>query len=111
MSGRRGRERDCATSIAPYLSVEQLAAVTPWSVRAIEKMVSRSVLVKGVHYFQPFGRRSQRIFKWAAIEALIESGAAPAAGGRVLDQTPASTQTIGKIDVEKATTELQRLLG
>lgn len=103
--------QNAGASVPPYLSAEQLAAVTPWTVDAIEKMIDRGMLVKNVHFFQPFGRRSQRIFKWAAIEALIEGGAAPAEGARMVEQTPAPAPAIGTIDVEKATTELQRLLG
>jgi hypothetical protein len=87
-----------------YLSIEQLAAVGPWSVDAIEKMVKRGLLHRGVHFFQPFGPRSRRIFKWSAIVTLIEgtdglidaSGVIPS-GGEVLD-------------VEAATASLHRLL-
>jgi hypothetical protein len=95
------------------LSAEQLAAVTPWTPDAIDKMVSRGVLVMGVHFFQPFGRRSQRIFKWAVIQQLIEGGVAPAVPQRVIQGTPvrAPVQKVLRIDVEKATTDLQRLLG
>jgi hypothetical protein len=104
---------DGAVTIAPYLSAEELAAVTPWTVDAIEKMIARGVLVKDVHFFQPFGPRSQRIFKWSAIEALIEGSAAPVASQRVVHGTPAMAppKTLQAIDVEKATTEIQRLLG
>jgi hypothetical protein len=56
-----------------YLNAEQLAAVTPWSVDAIEKMVRRGVLKRGVHYFQPQGRGTKLIFKWAAICEFIEA--------------------------------------
>jgi hypothetical protein len=98
--------------IPPYLSAEQLSAVTPWSVDAIEKMVARGALVKGVHFFQPFGRRSQRIFKWSAIRALIEGGNGAAAAPPVIHEAPvlAAAQSFGRIDVEKATADLQRLL-
>lgn len=59
-----------------YLNAEQLAATTPWSVDAIEQMVRRGLLVRGIHYFQPSGPRTQRIFKWAAIAAWIERDSA-----------------------------------
>ncbi len=55
-----------------YLSAEQLAELTPWSVEALQKMVKRGMLKLGVHYFRPFGRRSRLIFKWEAMIALIE---------------------------------------
>jgi hypothetical protein len=72
-----------------YLSAEQLAAVTPWSVDAIEQMVRRGVFVRGIHYFQPQGPRSHRLFKWAAIAAWIEGeGAPPAARGASEEGAP-----------------------
>ena len=88
-----------------YLSIEQFAALGPWSVDAIEKMIRRGVLRRDVHYFQPFGPRTRRIFKWSAIVTLIEGrnglvdtqGVAPASRGTVLD-------------VETATADLHRLL-
>ena len=96
-----------------YLSAEQLAARTPWTVDAIEKLVQRGVLTKGRHYFQ-LGRRTQRIFKWSAIVDLIEGRPAPNGDQPMLDQgrprTPASSPARRVIDVEKATTDLQRLL-
>ena len=55
-----------------YLSAVQLAALTPWSVEAINKKVRRGELVRGKHYFQPNGPGSQLVFKWSAIVALIE---------------------------------------
>lgn len=98
-------------AIGPYLSAQQLAALTPWSVRAIEKMVARGLLLRGVHYFQPFGRRSQRIFKWAAIKELIESGGSAPLPRSMIGNPPVVGRMNGQIDVEKATAELQRLLG
>jgi hypothetical protein len=58
--------------VREYLDAKQLAAQTPWSVNAIEKMIRRGVLRKSVHWFQPFGRRTQVLFKWSAIVGLIE---------------------------------------
>jgi hypothetical protein len=34
------------------LSTEQLVAVTPWTLDAIEKMIMRGMLVKSTHYFR-----------------------------------------------------------
>ena len=48
---------------------------------AIEKMVTRGVLKRDVHYFQPFGRRTQLIFKWNAIVTLIEGDQTKTATG------------------------------
>lgn len=60
-----------------YLSAEQLAALTPWTVEAIRRMVSRGILRRGIDYFQPFGSRTQLLFKWRAIRRLIEGDHAP----------------------------------
>jgi hypothetical protein len=88
-----------------YLNAEQLAALTPWSPDAIRRMVQRGLLRKGEHYFQPLGPRTQLLFKWSAIVALIEQNGA---------QHPrASAENPGPetIDVEEATERLRRLLG
>jgi hypothetical protein len=62
--------------VREYVSAEQLAALTPWSIDAIERMVRRGELTIGEHYFQPKGPRTQRVFKWSAIVAWIEKGRA-----------------------------------
>jgi hypothetical protein len=59
-------------SVRPYLSAEQLAAVTPWSVNAIWKMSGRGMLQRNAHYFRALGRRRKIVFKWRAIVAFIE---------------------------------------
>ncbi len=93
----------------PYLSADQLAALTPWSVDAIRRMVQRGVLRRDVHYFQPLGRGTQLIFKWYAIVGLIElvdrpdadaAGAPPAVVPRRKKEP----------DVEGAIAAFQRLL-
>jgi hypothetical protein len=58
----------------PYMSVAQLAAVTPWTPKSIARLVARGVLVRGVHYFTlpGTGRRKKLIFKWERIVELIE---------------------------------------
>ena len=80
--------------------------MTPWSVDAIEKMVRRGVLKRNVHYFQPFGRRTQLVFKWSAIVSLIEGDHTKRDDTyreHVVDRR-------GQIDVEKAKAGLGRLL-
>jgi len=79
------------------MNAEQLAAVTPWSKKAIAHMVEKGVLVRGVHYFQPQGTRTQLIFKWAAIVAFIEGtadGAAEPAGGPDVEATAAALERL-----------------
>jgi hypothetical protein len=82
-----------------YMNADQLAAVTPWSRKAIEHLVAKGLLVRGRDYFQPQGPRTPLIFKWSAIVQFIEGGgdAAPPAPG-------------GRLDVEAATAALERLL-
>lgn len=95
----------------PYLSTEQLTQLTPWSVDAIEKMISRGLLVRGVHFFKLGGRRGRLIFKWDAIVGLIEGQAARTHARDVLkphDHSKSSPKLV--MNVETATTELQRLL-
>ena len=53
----------------PYLSIAELAQLTPWTDQAIRTMLSKGKLQEGVHFFY-VGRRP--IFKWAAIVAFIE---------------------------------------
>ena len=94
-----------------YLSAVQLAALTPWSVEAINKKVRRGELMRGMHYFQPNGPGSQLVFKWSAIVALIEGK--DAGGVREPDALvrPGLTTKGRVLDVEKATQGLHRLLG
>ena len=63
----------------PYLYVEELAALVPWTVDAIRTKVRRGEVLHGVHYFQD-GRRARLIFKWDAIVAFIEGVPSPTAG-------------------------------
>lgn len=65
-------EREESGIVRPYLYVEQLAEVTPWSQDAIRNMISRGVFTEGVHYFRPRGPGSRPIFSWRAIVEYIE---------------------------------------
>ena len=55
----------------PYLSIAELAALTPWTEQAIRTMISRGILREGEHYFHV---RRRPVFKWSAIVAFIEQG-------------------------------------
>lgn len=90
-----------------YMSATQLAARTAWSVEAIRRMVSRGILKRGVHFFQPLGPRSQLLFKWSTIVAFIEDGtqAQVAATPRV------GPRHGGPDEIAAATAALNRLLG
>lgn len=98
----------CAVTgaVRPYLYIEQLAELTPWSAEAIRTMIRRRVFRLGVHYFKPHGPNSRPIFCWKAIEEYIERGGGeshkeetiPLANGRV-------------VNLNEATTKAHRLLG
>lgn len=91
----------------PYLYVEELAALTPWSVEAIRKKVQRGRLQRGVHYFQE-ARRDRLIFKWAAIVDLIESSRGATSEG---DRGLPRAESTRVLSVEEATERLRRLRG
>jgi len=87
----------------PYLYIEELTALVPWTAEAIRTKVRRGELQRGVHYFQE-RHRARLIFKWDAIVAFIErppASNAVAAPGR---------KPRGVLNVEQATTALRRLL-
>ena len=50
-----------------YLTTEQLAARIQYDARTIRNQLKDSVLLEGVHYVRPFGRR-KLLFIWEAIE-------------------------------------------
>lgn len=57
------------TEPKPYLSLEEVASLTPFSTQAIRMYVHRGDLREGEHFFRK-GRRL--VFKWEAICAWIE---------------------------------------
>lgn len=94
-------------AVKPYLYIEELAALTPWTEDAIRTKVRRDELQRGMHYFQD-QRGGRLIFKWAAIVELIERGRAKGADQRA--PTPHHAPQGAIRNVEKATADLQRLL-
>jgi hypothetical protein len=82
----------------PYVSIAELARLTPWTERAIRTMVARGTLRLGTHYFQPSGRRGQLIFSWEAVVKYIREGTAghdPSPGvGIDLDAIRAKAQSL-----------------
>jgi len=58
----------------PYLSISELAQLTPWTDQAIRTMISRGVFREREHFFY-VGRRP--VFKWAAVVGFIEQGPTP----------------------------------
>jgi len=110
LAGFRGAPPPAPNGVPPYISTEQLAELTPWSVQAINTMRKRGIFKVGVHYFQPAGKGGQVIFKWAAVVELIESGALKDTD--VVDHAPTVVGLAnGKvIDVNEATERANRLL-
>jgi hypothetical protein len=96
------------TGVPPYLCIHGITLLAPWTVDAIEKKIARGVLKLGIHYFQPSGHRTERIFKWSEIIKLIESPFIK--GGSDVVQRQRSNSKRQPIDVEKTKTKLQRLL-
>ena len=90
-----------------FLSVEQLAALTPWTPSAIRSMVARGTFKRGIHYFQPGGVRGQLIFRWSAVVSYIEGQVRDrpeAEGGSVIRFADGST-----INVDEAANTILRL--
>ena len=54
--------------MATYLTTEELAARIKYDPRTIRNQLKDSVLLEGVHYVRPFGRR-KILYIWEAIEA------------------------------------------
>jgi hypothetical protein len=91
--------------VREYLYAEEVAAFTPWSEEALDRLIQRGTLKAGVHFFQPTGHRGRRIFKRSAIVRLIEGQDV-----EVKSVLRAKMGTKG-FDVEKAEERLRRLLG
>ena len=66
--------RDARIPLKPYVSIEELAGLTPWSLQAIRSMIKRRVFTEDVHFFR-LGRRI--LFKWNAVVDLIEHRTPP----------------------------------
>lgn len=91
-----------------YLYAEHLAQRTPWTLDAIEQLVQRRILRRGVHYFQLAGPRGRRMFKWSAIVELIEGQQEGAVKAQA--QCPARRRGARRDDVEAAAAAVQRML-
>jgi hypothetical protein len=66
----RGAPVDAAVC-KPYLSISELAKLTPWTDQAIRTMISRGIFREREHYFY-VGRRP--VFNWSAVVGFIEQG-------------------------------------
>lgn len=50
-----------------YLTTEQLASKIQYEARTIRNVLKDSVLLEGIHYIRPFGRR-KILFIWEKVE-------------------------------------------
>jgi hypothetical protein len=91
-----------------YLYIEQLDGLTPWTREAIGTMVRRGVFKRGVHYFQPGGRRGRLIFKWSRVVEFIEHPVA--ADPQPVIEVTSSRSAASDDDVRQATEALRRML-
>jgi hypothetical protein len=94
-----------ATGLRPYLSITQLAEVTPWSSAAIRTMMARGVFKLGVHFFKPFGPHSHPVFCWHAVEKLIREGISAPQAGETIRLVSGTV-----VDLDEATTKISQLL-
>ena len=70
-----------------YLTTEELSSRIKYDCRTIRQQLKDSVLLEGVHYIKPFGRR-KILFVWEAVEEAmlstpIDNLTIPMAGGVV----------------------------
>lgn len=64
---------------ATFLTTDQLAERIQYDARTIREQLKDSVLIEGVHYVRPFGRR-KILFIWEQIEKDILNASAMAFG-------------------------------
>jgi hypothetical protein len=53
-----------------YLTTEELSLRIKYDARTIRQQLKDSVLLEGIHYIKPFGRR-KILFIWEAIEEVM----------------------------------------
>ena len=58
-----------------YLTTEELSERIKYDCRTIRQQLKDSVLLEGVHYIKPFGRR-KILFVWEAVEETMLNGGA-----------------------------------
>ena len=62
-----------------YLTARELAERIKYKPNVINNMLKDSVLIEGIHYVRPFGRRKV-LYIWEAVErAMLDGGAQSAA--------------------------------
>lgn len=62
-----------------YLTARELSARIKYKPNVINNMLKDSVLIEGIHYVRPFGRRKV-LYLWEAVErAMLDGGVQAAA--------------------------------
>lgn len=61
-----------------YLTSRELAARIKYKPQVINQLLKDSILIEGVHYIRPFGRR-KILYLWEAVEQQMLGGASHAA--------------------------------
>ena len=68
-----------------YLTARELAARIKYKPNVINNMLKDSVLLEGVHYIRPFGRRKV-LYLWEAVERTMIEGATQSAAVTAMAQ-------------------------
>ena len=77
--------RDNGSGAKPYMSIDELSRVTPWTNQAIRSMIAKVLFECGFHFFY-VGRRP--VFKWTAVVAFIEAREAPRIRANDIESAP-----------------------
>ena len=72
-------------SIVTYLTARELAERIKYKPNVINNMLKDSVLIEGVHYVRPFGRRKV-LYLWEAVERTMLDGGAQSAAATAMAQ-------------------------
>ena len=68
-----------------YLTARELAERIKYKPNVINNMLKDSVLIEGVHYVRPFGRRKV-LYLWEAVERTMLDGGAQSAAVTAMAQ-------------------------
>jgi hypothetical protein len=70
-------------SIVTYLTARELADRIKYKPNVINNMLKDSVLIEGVHYVRPFGRRKV-LYLWEAVERTMLDGGVQSAAATAM---------------------------
>lgn len=72
-----------ANAIKTYLTAKELSQRIKYQPNVINNMLKDSVLIEGIHYIRPFGRRKV-LYLWEAVEQTMNHQAQAAAATSAL---------------------------